>query len=251
MLAITITEGAALVLLSLLVVGLLRSHAEILRTLHEMGAGQPQDRQGDHRSDPQRKRASDVVGGTSRDLSGETLDGEAVAIGVVGAPHDTLLAFLSASCYTCQPFWSALSGPVDIPNQARVIAVVQRADSATKLRSLAGPDLLVVISDAAWSDYQVPGSPHFVYVDGPSGRIVGEGTAPSWPQVRDLLGQAMDGRGPTGQHNGGRTEVEPNARDNAGRVDLELLKAGIGPGHHSLYEDIPAKMPDGHLRSDS
>jgi hypothetical protein len=91
---------------------------------------------------------------------------------------------------------------------------------------------LVLISDTAWTDYQVPGSPHFVYLDGPSGAVVGEGTAVTWPQVRDLLTHASPGRssGPVPD-----SVIELSRHDNAERIDRELLRAGIGPGHPSLY----------------
>jgi hypothetical protein len=229
MLAIVIVEGVAVGFLGLLVVGLLRSHAEILRRLHEMGEGLDEPAPV---ARPRLAHPSDgSTGGPAHDLSGRTLDGEAVELGVVGAQTHTLLAFLSATCYTCEPFWQALSAGVDAPGNTRVVAVVQDGDNAGRLRKLAGPDLLVVASDAAWSDYDVPGSPHFVYVDGPAGRIVGEGTAASWPQVHDLLEQA------TSPVTATPTDRLPDGRDNAERIDRELLVAGIGPGHASLYPD--------------
>jgi hypothetical protein len=247
MLAITITEGFAIVVLGMLVVGLLRSHADILRALHELGAGAPADERGG-RSNPSARSAAGGTGDQGHDLNGETLSGEAVAIGIAGATSDTLLAFLSAGCYTCQPFWSALSGRAEIPNNARVIAVVQEGDNTAKLRALAGPDLLVVMSDRAWTDYQVPGSPHFIYLDGPSGAIVGEGTASSWPQVRDLLVHASSNR-PTSSDASGTT-IELSGHDNAERIDLELLHAGIGPGHPSLYPGVDDPGSTGTLRSE-
>jgi hypothetical protein len=248
MLAIMIVEGVALLLLGLLVVGLLRSHAEILRALHDLGADVDHN---DHRNDdrglaPIRHDAlvgarGESVGAMGRDVQGMTLDGETVEIGVLGAARDTVLAFLSATCYTCEPFWRDLSGSersvaADIPNDARLIVVVQAGDNVSKLRKLAGPQLLVVISDAAWSDYEVPGSPHFVYIDGPSGQVIGEGTASTWSQVRDLLGHALGAGAPM--------DVQPAGRDNAERIDLELLAAGIGPGHASLYPDVEASAAD-------
>ena len=39
MTALIVVEAAAIVLLGVLVVGLLKSHAEILRQLHDLGAG--------------------------------------------------------------------------------------------------------------------------------------------------------------------------------------------------------------------
>ena len=44
----------------------------------------------------------------------------------------------------------------------------------------------VIQSSAAWLDYDIPGSPYFVYVE--AGQVTGEGSATTWPQVRDLMG---------------------------------------------------------------
>jgi hypothetical protein len=38
----------------------------------------------------------------------------------------------------------------------------------------------------------VPGSPYFVLVDGPAGRVAGEGTSDRWEQMASLLGQAVE-----------------------------------------------------------
>jgi hypothetical protein len=231
-------EAVAIVLLGVLVGGLLRSHAEILRRLHDMGEGL--DEPGGHAPRPAvRTVAGDgSTGGPAHDLTGQTLDGETVEIGLVGAATNTLLAFLSGTCYTCEPFWQALSDGVLVPGDARVIAVVQDGDSQPRLRKLAGTELLVVASDRAWVDYEVPGSPHFVYVDGPSGRVVGEGTASTWEQIRELVEQATSGAGTAS------IDLLPPGRDNAERIDLELLAAGIGPGDPSLYPTTEPARPE-------
>jgi hypothetical protein len=176
-------------------------------------------------------RGTAASGGPAHDVTGRTLDGEAIEIGLVGAPTNTLLAFLSGTCYTCEPFWQALAEGVQVPGGARVVAVVQDGDSLSRLQRLAGPDLLVVASDQAWRDYQVPGSPHFVYVDGPSGRVAGEGTAATWEQISDLVAHANSSDRTTS------IDLLPPGRDNPERVDRELMAAGIGPGHPSLYPD--------------
>jgi hypothetical protein len=49
----------------------------------------------------------------------------------------------------------------------------------------------LLTSSRAWEDFEVPGSPYFVYVDG-TGRVVGEGSAATWPAVATLMGQAHD-----------------------------------------------------------
>ena len=74
------------------------------------------------------------------------------------------------------------------------------------------------MSTDAWLEYKVPQTPYFVYVDGPTGRIVGEGSAGTWDQVVSLWSQALADAG------GGEA-----------RADKELQQAGIRPGHRSLY----------------
>ena len=226
MLAVVIAEGLALLLLALLVAGLLRSHAEILRALHQLGVDlDPDHRPGELPLTVRRGGLAPPSGDDAAyDVVGTRLDGSAVAVGVVGAERDTLLAFLSSGCSTCEPFWSAFRAGVDVPGDARLVVVVQDEDSPGVLRELAGPHLDVVASSAAWSAYGVPGSPHFVLVAGRSGRVVGEGTAAGWAQVRGLLAQARPAGPPT------------DPRDDPHRIDAELLAAGIGPGHRSLYE---------------
>jgi hypothetical protein len=231
MLALVIAEGVAILLLGLLVAGLLRSHAEILRSLHDLGAGVEADADGRsaaprtaHLATPQLRDP----GTTATDVAGVDLHGSAAAVAVAGTAHDTVLAFLSTGCATCQPFWEALRDDPALPATTRLLVVVQEEESESRLRELAGSSLDVVASDAAWSDYDVPGSPHFVYVEGPTGRVVGEGTGPDWPAVQRLIGQATADRVVQ------RTIEETQRRDNPSRIDSELLAAGIGPGHSSL-----------------
>ena len=106
MLAILIIEGLAIGLLGLLVVGLLRSHAEILRRLHEMGEGLDDDQA--PRS-PRRDNAG-VTGGIDgraclRPQRSDPRRRNRRRSGSSGRRGPTLLAFLSATCYTCEPFW--------------------------------------------------------------------------------------------------------------------------------------------------
>ncbi|MEZ5183736.1 MAG: hypothetical protein R2702_17945 [Acidimicrobiales bacterium] len=58
------------------------------------------------------------------------------------------------------------------------------------MADLAPSAVPTVMTSEAFTDYDVPGSPYFVYVHGPSGRVRGEGTGPDWEQVRSLLSQA-------------------------------------------------------------
>jgi hypothetical protein len=75
------------------------------------------------------------------------------------------------------------------------------------------------MSTATWEAYQVPGAPYFVLIDGPTARVIGEGTAATWPQVRNLMTQAVADR------------------DEPRTVNRALRSAGIEPGDPSLYPE--------------
>ena len=213
--------------LGVLVAGLLRSHAEILKALHELGAGLELDRAGDGPVPvtidgvvPPRPRGS----AAPDSLVGVTLDGESGAYSLQGGA--ILLAFLSSGCTTCQAFWSAFgtSNP-DVPVGTRLVVVVRDLDeeSESELIKRRPARVPVVASTSGWDALDVPGSPYFVLVR--DGVVVGEGSGASWPQVLTLLGQADADAAVRG--NGAVRE----ARDNAA-----LEAAGIEPGHPSLYE---------------
>lgn len=224
-------ETVVLVLLVVLVAGLLRSHADILRALHGLGArvGDPDDGAGhEHVHRPGsggNRRVPDPVGARREaaafDVVGVAPTGEAVAIGLAGrAANDTLIAFLSSGCGTCALFWQKLSsGAHAAVAPARVLVVTRdpAEESESALARLAPRDVTVVMSSATWDEYSVPGSPYFVYVDGRRGTVTGEGTATRWDQLVSLCLQA---RADTGRE---------------ARADRELLAAGIHPGHPSLY----------------
>jgi hypothetical protein len=130
-----------------------------------------------------------------------TTGGEAVGIAVVGTPHDTLVAFLSSGCLTCAAFWEAFADPrLGLPAGTRLVVVTrgEEHESPSALRDLAPPGLPVVLSTGSWEAYDVPGPPYLVHVEGPTGRVLGCASLQA-------------------------------------RADAELLAAGIGPGHPSLY----------------
>lgn len=225
---------AAIALLGLLVIGLLKSHAEILRQLHELGAGR---QEGDGHTIPVGLASGASAGTAAHDVAGRTPTGEAAAVAVVGVAHDTLLAFLSSGCLTCAGFWDALGagGTTGLPAHMRVVAVTKDAgeESESAIRSLASGQT-VVMSTQAWFDYEVPGSPYFVHVNGTTGRVSGEGTASTWDQVVSLVSRAAaDASRPRA---GARF---PAGRSGEDRVDEELTAAGILPGDPSLYPTLP------------
>src|SRR4051812_29013456 len=198
MIAVVIAEAVAIALLGLLVAGLLRSHAEILRRLHALGAsGDPHGPVGpvDVEFGVQPGVTAPRASATpAYDVVGVTPFDEAAAIAVVGQPGRTLVAFLSSGCLTCGGFWRAFAGGrVTLPPATRLVIVTKSPaeESESAVRDLAPAGLPVVMSSAAWEDYGVPGSPYFVLVDGPSGRVVGEGAATGWQQVSELMMQAL------------------------------------------------------------
>ncbi|WP_426563058.1 hypothetical protein ACPPVT_19085 [Angustibacter sp. McL0619] len=262
MLAVVVAEGLAIVLLTVLVLGLLRSHALILRALHELGAGLDLERGGSSApsvSGPVPINVQPGVvpatrAGSSRAAAvvGTTVAGEEATIPVRGSGRRTLIAFLTSGCSVCQTFWDELApGGVDVPGDGRLVVVTKGVEdeSPTRLRELAGPTLEVVQSSAAWTDYEVPGSPYFVYVE--DGVITGEGSSTSWAQVRDLMSQAVDdsaeARRRAGRAGPGQVSTAPGGaasdRDDLPRTDRDLLSAGIVPGHPSLFVDPDADSP--------
>jgi hypothetical protein len=212
MVALVAVETLLLVLLTLLVAGLLRSHAEILRRLGPPDAG---------RGMPEPHRRSG--GATGRDIAGATLAGDAVMIGLGDESPPTLLAFLSSGCGVCERLWRELGvgRPPGLPPGVRLVAVVKDtgAESPARLRALTPASVPVVMSSAAWRDYAVPATPYFVYLEG--GRVQGEGSASGWDQILSLLRDARDDVRPVGQ--------------SADEVEQTLAAAGIGPEHPSLY----------------
>src|ERR1700754_5048125 len=144
--------AVVLALLALLVAGLLRSHAEILRALHHLGVD----------LDPAREdgagvntafgaltvRSASVPKRPSRtavDVVGTTPEHDAVSIAVTGATHLTLLAFLSSGCGSCLAFWDVFrdGGPVEVPGDARLVCVSKDAgeESVASIKRLAPHDI--------------------------------------------------------------------------------------------------------------
>jgi hypothetical protein len=243
---LVVAETIVLLLLCLLVAGLLRSHAEILRRLSsaEPPADEPGRwaREGEAHPDWLPRPREEAT--PAFDVAGRTLGGEAVQIGIRGSGRTTLLAFLSSGCATCLRFWEAFApeSRPPMPGGARLVIVTKDAshESPSKLRGLAPTDVPVVMSTAAWDAYGVPLSPYFIYVDGASGEVAGEGSAGAWPQVESLLTDAL------ADAELARDEGSPDrwagTAARLARMDDDLAAAGIGPGHPSLYagDDPPA-----------
>lgn len=224
MTALIIIEAIVIALLAILVAGLLRSHAEILRRLHALDGGEGRD--GSSRLVTRRRQAS-----IPEAITGTTVEGQARAVALVGSRGYVLLAFLSSGCTTCLPFWEAFRAGVEMPApEVRPVIVTrdQSEQSPTRLLELAPPDIPTIMAPQAWDDFGITVSPYFVLVDAAAGAVVGEGAAGTWDQVRELLRQAMADAGALGGH-----DTAARAR----RVDQALDEAGIAPGDPSLYRN--------------
>lgn len=242
----------AVSVLTLLVLGLLRSHAELLR------------RAAESEHDPLRDPPSELAPAarlmpegvvpmpestersTIRAINGIDCDLRPYEFVVARAPEPyLLLAFLSTTCLSCLDIWrdiiDAGSGAIriDAGGQRALVLIVLKGreeENLGKARALAvDTQVPVVLSGAAWEELSVPGSPYFALVDVNSSSVVGAGSAQNWTQLRSLAsdgmleialatGIALDGD--YGEGRGYRSIIE--------REDEELQRAGILPGHPSL-----------------
>lgn len=258
MTVLVLVETVLLAVLTVLVAGLLRAYGTVLQRLHQLdGGGTPAGARqfdllplatpmpaalGGPVTAPDAAAPAQVAVpefGEAHDIAGETLDGQLVSARVADVEHDTLLLFLSSGCSSCEVFWTELAQPVPLPAGTRLLVVPQgaREESHADLVALAPPGLDVILSSEAWRDYEVPGSPHVVFVDGRTNRIRGEGTGQSLRQVSELLARstgdaAFVGAAVSGDVRKGGRDAEQEAL-----VDRELLAAGIVPGDPRLYGD--------------
>jgi hypothetical protein len=263
----------AVLVLGVLVAGLLRSHADILRSLHELGVGvgDPVLEAGAATPTP----ASATVAapttlapstltpstltptaaqapplGPAPTVAGRTPAGDARAISVTNSDGLTLLAFLSSGCASCVGFWEALGHPghLDLPAGTRAVIVTKGPDREvpSEVRARATGQVPVIMSTEAWLDYQVPGSPFFVLVDGATGTKVGQGVANHVGQLADLVRRAEHDRGGDTRRGedtrlggdrgrGRRNDPALGGPAREAAADEVLRSAGIHPGDPSLY----------------
>lgn len=259
MAAVVTVLAIAVAVLTFLVLGLLRSHADILRRLHDLdggleggtpASGRPAAPRTVSREEvntfpgiqapPEREGFTDT-----RDLVGLGFDDDAVSIRVTEVEHRTLVAFLSSSCLTCQRFWDAFRKPhkLGLPRDVRPVIVTKgpEQESPAAIARVAPKDVPVVMTSEAWAAYDVPGSPYFVLVDGRTGTVQGEGTGIDWDQVKGLLTQVQDDTAYAADLASRRVAKYRADDERERRVDDELMAAGIAPGDPSLYGDDPRR----------
>ncbi len=259
--------------LGMLVVGLLRSHAVIIRALHDAGIDLDPDRTGtptldlteragrgpadrarrpttevvtdtppDIRTVPGVATPADVTGLRAADLHGTTPTGGTRTVAVQGRDA-TLLAFLTTGCSTCAAFWNAFADGIRLPGDTRLVIVTRggNEESPADVAALAPAGVVTLASSQAWDDYRIPVAPYFVLVDGRRGVVVGEGAAHSWDLVLQLLDRALADAGyAEGQV---RRRDVLLGRNRTKRVDQDLLDAGIVPGDPRLYHPPARREP--------
>lgn len=165
------------------------------------------------------------------DIAGMSPLGDAIVVSLTAAREDTLLAFLSSGCVTCEGVWAALQDGSEVPGGARIVVVTHSPRSREPLagartgvrartpgcdvergiRRVSGPGGAVLRSRRARRN--APGRRHR--------RPLG----PGWcPRRTGGPRRGIHARRPRPVHR--RRPRAPN--------DGELLAAGIGPGDPRL-----------------
>lgn len=187
--ALLITTG----LLTLLVIGLLRSYGELVRVLHDAGIKVNSD-ETPRSTVPVASSTLAAPGTAAPGIGGDSIGGGARVVATSGADDHLLVAFLSSGCGSCVPFWRELrSNRGRLPDlDAEVVVVTKGAarEEPGKLQELAGSDVQVIMSDDSWDAYDVPLTPHFALIDRSAGTIIGEGSSADPSALADLMKRA-------------------------------------------------------------
>jgi hypothetical protein len=228
MTAVIVVEGVVIVLLAVLVAGLLKSHAEILRQLNALGAAE--DGSVTVGSAQTRPRTTGLEKAPTTSLTGVDLVGSSMSVSLEHGRGNTLLAFLSSGCLSCETFWREFSGDFELPTpETRTVIVTKgpNSESPARVQELAPERVPLLMSDEMWDTFRVPMTPYFLLVDG-GGMVMGEGAASSWRHLLGLLRQsAADAASPLHLDTEGRRQF----------TDSQLRRAGVHPGDPSLYEN--------------
>lgn len=245
MTALIVVQAVAIALLGLLVVGLLRSHAEILRALHHLGIDYLSDAPSSRRGDQTPLARATSESSVAHDIVGETPAGDAIAVGASNADAHLLLMFLSSGCDKCERFWTAFASGAHQLLGVRVVAVTQgpERESLSLLDERARTGVEIVMSTQAWQDYQIPGSPYAVFCS--AGQVAGEGSAQTWEQLASLVEQALADARAIDRRRARDEGIERARRElerqrsmsvqREARYDEALLAAGIGPHDPRLF----------------
>lgn len=239
--AVVIALALVVGLLGVLVVGLLRSHADILRKLESIGAGL--DSNGHAHESSQitltRKSAAPIA---ERRITGVTPDGEPLVLSLSTGSDPTLLAFLSTTCSSCTPFWEGLESSLmhfgGHRHRVVIVTLGESEESPTRAQSLSRPGVDVVMSSSAWSEFEVPGAPYFMLIEPQTSRVIGEGSAMTFDSLVEFLTDATNDQ--QWDLSVGQSQVSEESR-----IDSDLRRAGILPGDPRLYPERGDITEDG------
>jgi hypothetical protein len=226
MTAVVVIEGVIIVLLLILVAGLLRSHAEILRQLDRLGAGEDSAQS----VAPPRPKTVGFEEAPLKAITGLTPGGSERTLSLGSGRNPTLLAFLSSGCASCRAFWSELGNDPKLPlPRTRIVVITKGVDSESpgKVAGLALHNTDVLMTTEAWDAFRVPLTPYFMLLDSEA-RVMGEGSAVTWDQLLGLLRQSVEDS-PNPSHLG--------TAERARFTDAQLAESGVEPGDPSLYEN--------------
>ena len=227
MTALVVIEGLVILLLLILVAGLLRSHADILRKLDALGAGEnstPTARPSITQTPMKTEPAS------LETISGPTPLGDVASVALTGSRGYVLVAFMSSGCKTCQTFWKAFRNGMDMPRaDIRPVLVTKgvEEESPSDIRKLAPLELTTIMSNDVWDAFRVPGTPYFQLIDARTGTVIGEGSAGSWPRLVEMLERSLG--------DAGMSEIRLSTKQRYQDTNQALGDAGIEPGDPSLY----------------
>ena len=230
MIALVVVSTFVVLVLGILVAGLLRSHADILRSLHELGVGVGDpltdagavnasttggDRLGRPATLPPH-RGAEPAARPRPTVAGVTPTGDARAISVTNSDGLTLSPSSRRAAPPAPASGTRCSNPAGstYPTATRAVIVTKGPDREVpcEVQARTTGHIPVVMSTEAWVDYQVPGSPFFVLVDGATGTKVGQGVASHVGQLAELVRRAEHDRGGDGAVRD-RGAIAPGAGD--------------------------------------
>jgi hypothetical protein len=228
--AIVIALSLIVIFMAMLVVGLLRSHAAILRKLESLGAGLDDDHRGTLAIS---ERPPSAQPANARSIVGVDPDGDPVAISLTVGDEPVLIAFLSTSCSSCTVFWERLDRAEmvfgDRPHRVVIATLGPDEESPTRAKALQRGDADVVMSSQAWESYEVPGAPYFVIAD-PKEGVLGEGSAETFDALAQFLEDSTNDLAWDR-----RRARDSSGADREDRIDRELRQAGIRPDDPRLH----------------
>jgi hypothetical protein len=133
------------------------------------------------------------------DLVGVSPEGRRLEVGLADGGRQVLLAFLTPRCDGCDQFWAGMldTRAQGLPASVSTVVVTKGPEIVDPVevdRLASGSTVPVVMSDQAWTDYQVMGYPHFILVDATERCVIGETVGFGWADVVAMVQSAASER---------------------------------------------------------